>query len=142
MLAWLDDLTPPGSWRDAEEAAMGLFADLLEARIPPLSGVTSAVALRRIGYLLELAALRSDPPLADRLAAEADLVRRRLACAADPGIKPVGLFGPARRGPCHDEIALRWGLAAGLDLARFASFRAAMPAKAPPEAQRTREKTI
>lgn len=103
---------------------MGLFADLLAGRVPPHSEVTSTAARQRFGYLLELAALRSDPPLADRLAAEAELVRRQIAGATTAELPPIGLFGPARRGPCHDVIASRWGLTGGLDLARFETFQA------------------
>ncbi|MBI5365404.1 MAG: hypothetical protein HZA54_00080 [Planctomycetes bacterium] len=127
MLAWLEELTRPASWREGEEAVMEFYSGLLAGRIPDLPEGASPLLYRRLGYLLELAALRSEPPVADRLSAAAREARARVdARGAGAAPAPVALIGsPRRSAPAQsgDEVCRRWGLVTGLDLDRFAAYR-------------------
>ncbi len=125
MLTWLDELTDPASWRDAEEAVMGLFAELLAGRVPDLPAGALPLVLRRFGYLVELAALQSEAAVADRLAVAVGAVRERLSVDCGGITEPAALLGrPQRPAFGGDDIARRWGLVSGLDLDRFAEFLA------------------
>lgn len=111
---------PGQTWRDAEAGLFDLLHQFCTDEIPGDTETLDMEALRRLGYLAEVALYLLEPKRPERLAALAGRIRQALIglevepLAAVPGAK-------ADHNPGGDDIAAAWGISPGISLSRYKS---------------------
>jgi hypothetical protein len=110
---------PYASQRELDTDLADALKELKQGQLPDLGRIRAQTPLRRAGYLFELAAHFGGPAyetLREQMLERARQLRRRLSQT------PAGVTfraGDRPRDVLMDDLARRWGLAAGTDVRRF-----------------------